>query len=402
MVDQNKKNSKYFCAVPFVHQKISTRVIEVCCSSNLLITNKMNASISEEWHGKKYKELRTKMLNDVPVPECSYCYKIEENSLESERLYYNSRYKDLELNVDTGNQYDHPVSYDLRNDNTCNLKCVMCHPSSSSQIEKELLENKDIIDHFPIFQPNFSKNALDEISESILKLDFVNLKLLGGEPSLIPGHFKLLNDLLDSGKASSTTVDITTNLTNLNNNFKQILKSFPNMHLQLSIDGLEKVVEYIRHPLNFDKWTENFEYIKKLNLESVYLHYSVQILNLHQLPEFVKFARKNYKDSNIGYSFNLVNFPTQFNLLQIPYVEREQIAKDLTIEYTEMTERERKFSNLSLIIDRCLEKTEIKNTSKLAKYLAQRDIVRKQNIKDFIPEIYDLIKHDYERILNRD
>ena len=72
-------------------------------------------------------------------------------------------------------------------------------------------------------------------------------------------------DLLDTMNQNEiydtlSQLHFTTNATNLNRKFYDKLENYKTVDVNLSIDGIGKVVEYIRYPLNFKKFKENYQF----------------------------------------------------------------------------------------------------------------------------------------------
>ena len=102
-------------------------------------------------NGSKAKEIRLAMLRGERHPDCTTCWTKEDMGAASKRTVSNKMYKgEFELShaIDhtdnEGNTDWQPSYWDLRFGNLCNLKCVMCHPASSSQWYEDyvLLNNK--------------------------------------------------------------------------------------------------------------------------------------------------------------------------------------------------------------------------------------------------------------------
>ena len=86
------------------------------------------------------------------------------------------------------------------------------------------------------------------------------LYLTGGEPTLVQGNYDFLQQLIDKGYAKNIGLVFNTNVTNFQDRFLNIIGQFDHVTLNLSIDGVEGVQEYIRYP---SKWKA---IIKNMNL----------------------------------------------------------------------------------------------------------------------------------------
>ena len=139
-------DTKHFCMAGFVHTMIDTvNAVKVCCTSRATLAS-MNEepSVVKVWTSERYQRLRRDMLDDKPIEGCELCYKQESQNIISDRQRFNATFSDIEINVETGNSSNAPLSFDLRPNNLCNLKCMMCGPASSSQLAKEIIDNKTL------------------------------------------------------------------------------------------------------------------------------------------------------------------------------------------------------------------------------------------------------------------
>jgi sulfatase maturation enzyme AslB (radical SAM superfamily) len=419
-------DSKHFCMAGFVHTMIDTvNAVKVCCTSRATIAS-MNEepSIAKVWTSETYQQLRRDMLADKPIEGCQLCYKQESQNITSDRQRFNETFKDIAINVETGNDSNTPISFDLRPNNLCNLKCMMCGPASSSQLAKEIIDNKTLFqfrktkdrgtfEGFVTTDRYQNEEWLPELEEMILSAPNPHLKLLGGEPTLIPEHMRIMTKLADADNAKGK-LNITTNLTNINNNFRRILEKFEQVHISCSVDGIGSTLEYIRHPINYESWRKNLDTLleikeareiisgsnRYLNVE---LHTVAQVFNVYHLPEFLKFASKLYKDYGVGYSFTMaiVYKERPLDVRYIPLEDRLRVADEMEAITRDMSDRERRLSKIRQVLealrdDSDLEKFEDKLP--LVTYVVARDIARERHTKDFVPEFYKIIEPYYDEV----
>ena len=133
-IDLDKNKS--FCILPFIHLHVNENdSIKPCCFSA-----KLDKKYSQEfdfYSDLEFTNIRTKMLNGEPIPQCTNCYNIEKNNLQSFRIRDTTEWLE-KLNIKNFNEViPNLIYYDVRNDNLCNLSCRMCYPGASSQLEKE-------------------------------------------------------------------------------------------------------------------------------------------------------------------------------------------------------------------------------------------------------------------------
>lgn len=416
-----------FCIVPFVHLHMqTTNNLGLCCSwkpRQYPQVNSKEDTIETIWQSDYYKDVRRRVLNNEIIPGCESCFTMEKAGIISDRLFHNGRYKNVTLDIDNGNSYRLPLSYDLRYDNTCNLKCVMCSSASSSQIEKETIENIDLhhysdwfveeLDAIEYYRKN-RKNWFENYVEKLTTLDHLSFFLLGGEPSIIKEYHEVLDKLIDLGKTDAKLF-ITTNLTNIRFDFFEKLNHFDKVILNLSLDGIYSHAEYIRSPLNFQQWVTNFEKLVDFNKDriaagkfemSMTIHCTVMSLNLYHLPDFIRyFAKKINEVHYLSVTFTKINeMMGRKNPLgpqQIPIADRYQIKTEIEklLEDQFINSKFRQ-SKILPILEELIEVPYDPDYEGMSVYLLERDIPRNRNIKDSIPEIYKLIKNEYD--INRE
>lgn len=186
----------------------------------------------------------------------------------------------------------------------------MCGQNYSNQIGKEILQigekDKDFLTwvqkqsgnvnnwtnnlsvEYTWFQNTKTKNRLLEyVSKNITMLT-----VIGGEPTVIPEFYELLDYCYKNNTLKDKDITIVTNLTNTNPKMTQWLPEMKRWCIWASLDGIGPTTEYIRYPSNFKKVTENLYYYKKLLNKHgnglITFSPAVQLLNIHQLDEMLK------------------------------------------------------------------------------------------------------------------
>lgn len=229
----------------------------------------------EEWRNSKTHTAAIDTLARGEWPSaCLKCKSQEELGLESKRTKARS--------------FGPGISHlDLRLGNSCNLKCLSCWNQSSSSIAEEEIEMKKA--GIPI------ANALDVSNFNWADKDtfkkFENLPLqevyfTGGEPMMV----KHLPDFLER-LDPSTHIRFNTNCTIWNPKLEKILKKFNVVTMSLSLDAVDRKIEYIRYG---SKWNEVSEIAKRYNdFCLVNISPTISILNAWFYEEIKEYADKN-------------------------------------------------------------------------------------------------------------
>ena len=281
------KTNKSFCIFPFIELLTNQRTdgyTTLCCRSTIPV-----AHISEitSWQtNKDYNVIRDKMINGVLLPDhCSECYKLENKNILSAREQETVEWANR-LNLSTLEDLElitHPLYYEIRPSNICNLQCRMCTPTSSHLIGREY-KKINLIDHVaPTIKSDFSI------------VDFTNLKKLyvaGGEPTAMPEFYEFVDSCIKHKKTDFEFL-INTNATKLSNRFKKQLKQFSNLQFIVSLEGVGDLNHYIRWPADWDKIIENMNYFRKNN-HVITTNTTVSIYNVTNLYNLLKFFDDNF------------------------------------------------------------------------------------------------------------
>jgi organic radical activating enzyme len=314
-----------FCPIPWIFQAARTNGdLRVCCQANVTRNkgvirkedgtayNAGKDDLQEARNGELMRNIRINMLNGVWSEECGRCKKEEETGLTSRRSYENIQWKfdiddaieqtSADGTIDTDNT---PVMYyDLRFGNFCNLKCRMCGPSDSNAWYKDWIEltgsnvfkdtsgdvtindinGKLLTNHFD--WPNNEKfwEQLEKNAHNIKHVYFA-----GGEPMLIERHYDFLERCIERDVAKDITIEYNTNLSTLPPRVSKLWEHFKTVKVGASIDGMDSMLEYQRHPAKWDKTYKNLKTLDNMpdNIHS-WLAFTVTAYNIFHMPDFMK------------------------------------------------------------------------------------------------------------------
>lgn len=300
--------SKTFCVYPWTHQMIDTNgAVKLCCVAEDPTTKESgnhmsvkNKNLSELWNDPYMQSVRQRMLNGQQVKDCGQCYRKERRGEYSFRQRANEGItnEDRQIVVD---QLPHYL--DIRFGNLCNLKCRMCTGIYSKMLGEELEGIADQDEEFRLLAPDSAKSYTFDWYENPtfwddLKNYMPSVKLIyltGGEPTLVQGNYEFLQQLIDKGFAQNISLVFNTNVTNFQQKFLDLINQFKKVTLNLSIDGVEGVQEYIRYP---SKWThiqKNLALLMKKVQQSdtkydLVFTPTVSIINVAHLSTFINWA----------------------------------------------------------------------------------------------------------------
>ena len=363
-----------FCPLPWIH--LATRPngdVRVCCTANASgageedtkdaglvkqngqVMNLQQHTISEVWNSDYMKTVRLQMLDNKIPPSCTKCFEEESKGIVSKRQWesvvWNERLDMPTIIGATGKDGSLPVDipyFDLRLGNLCQLKCIMCSPHDSSSWIKEwklqypkyktieLKQDQQWDNDFDYtwYKKGSFLNDMRSQASNIRELYFA-----GGEPLLIPEHYKILEFMVETGAAkhcilryNSNGLELPEKLFDLWNHFKQVKFNF-------SVDSIGERNDYIRYP---SKWEDVVNNLKRLDNTpdniTVNIACAVQLLNVITISELVHWKESmNFKKINLPpygaglIGTHLVYLPSYLNVRVLPKHLKDKVKKN--VEY---------------------------------------------------------------------
>lgn len=315
-----------FCLYPFVNLNSNTEgSVKLCCSinENLHVKDSNNSelnfgthSVEEIWNSEYMQDVRNKMLNGERPDACNVCWRLEDMGIQSSRQSAWAEFKHTKYDMNLIKTVNPPLpsSLELRLGNFCNLRCNSCWSLSSDRIRDE---RHKIVDKNKNLDPWLKNEWTSEISladnqnwlwwesdeflETTKKLapTLRRLYLTGGEPTLIKKNIEIMQYILDSGN-TSCYIALTTNMTNYNEKFFDVMSQFDHGELQISIDDVFDRNQYIRYPTNWKHVEDNIvKLYYKFPKSWIIKHYTVfQVYNYDSIPNIIDWIRlhRSYHD----------------------------------------------------------------------------------------------------------
>ena len=186
-------------------------------------------------------EIRQHMLENKWHPGCYRCKAMEEKKIRSFRQQINKSYPEVYDKIlnEQKNEFLNVNYLQLDFSNKCNAVCVMCGPHSSSLWAKHEFKSPEVI-------------TWDKQIDLVLE-DIDNVKVIhvfGGEPLIQNEFIYFCEKLVEKGVASKIKLIFTTNASMLHKrDLLNLFKNFKEVQVSISIDGMEKLYDYIRWPL---------------------------------------------------------------------------------------------------------------------------------------------------------
>lgn len=418
--------NEYFCILPWVHFHLDTVTgfVKVCCSAKEFVSQHgipmslYQFTLDEISNSDYMRKFRERMARGEKLPECVFCFAREKNFGSSLRTNANKEWFSR-LNIDWPFLKEHGrstnyASYkpfsNLRVDmgDECNLMCRMCSGGRNDRIKKDYVSNlwspdflgnsygrqKDrlIFSRFPDIKPlqQQDKFLFDELfanTDSIQRIHFT-----GGEPLIIGRVKDVLNFLIAKGAAGHIHITFNTNFTVVPDELVRLLANFRKVSMYISIDGTEKVYEYIRYPATWQVVNENIQRIKNYEHIEITATPLVQVYNLLDIVDLCVF----FDNMGINYVFNVLRGPKFLQIGLIP-PHALTIASERLRKYTDTLAPSHEKSrnqvlSLAAQIDECTDERNEEMLLKFMKFTNDLDISRGQSIRESLPELFQAIK----------
>lgn len=360
-MNKDLKHSENFCVAPWMHlHVINDGRAFACCQTPLRNDNSFGnvneTPLIDVVNSPRAKQMRKDMLEGKPLPQaCERCVVKQSNNLNTMRTGLNNKWFDntYDLISKTGEDGSIPELqlkyWDFRFSNYCNLACTTCSPLFSTQWSADWTKLHPGYDKFSetrlidlekadMFWKDIESN-IDTMSE---------IHFAGGEPLIMPEHWRILNLLVEKEKFN---VDLrySTNGTTLGKDKQDVIsywKKFNYVHLSLSIDGAGDAFEHIRYK---GKWKPTLENLKKIRASGAvdyWFHPTVSILNIFRLTELHEELHKNdlmpLKKIHPNRGFDIENYwvdrfhlnplftPDYYSITVLPSKLKEQAAEKIT------------------------------------------------------------------------
>ena len=385
-----------------------------------------NTTPTEAWNAKSLRDVRKAMVKGEKLDVCNKCWFQEDTGKDSYRHRHNNewsqrlgedeilrRVKETEEN--DGHISTPPDYLDLRLGNLCNLKCRMCNVFNSNQIEKEhhsLRKSNRYVDmwakQWPHTSPDSDPFPMDwvEAPEFWNELNgyVPNLKKVyftGGEPTLLQSTYDFMQEMVDKGVQDKVDLMFNTNCTNAQPRFLEMLSKFRHVQIQASIDGTGLVNDYIRAPSHWETIKKNFIALGRLPNVKLNMSPAIQIFNILNIDKMIAFGEEvsRKQDRVIDIDFLYVTHPTyldvsNFNeeVRNLAFLKLQRVQGSWLYEKSQITKNS--VDSYLNVLENNRNKDWKENITDFWDMTDLIDNKRKQKFKDYIPDVYEMIKND--------
>jgi MoaA/NifB/PqqE/SkfB family radical SAM enzyme len=208
-------------------------------------------------------------------------------------------------------------------DNICNMSCIYCDESNSSQIQNENLK----FGHIKIKNVSASNQAsakhpdfelLTEKFFTYLGKNYHQLRklnVLGGEPFFQPSFPRLIS-FIENNNNPDLELTIVTNLKVPRKKLEEFVlkmkhivakRKIKRLDVTVSLDCFGNEQEYVRHGLDLIKFKENFEFLVQHRWITLNINSTITSLTIKTMPEMIRYIKSFLKERKIFHSFGLVD-----------------------------------------------------------------------------------------------
>jgi MoaA/NifB/PqqE/SkfB family radical SAM enzyme len=382
----NKFPTDTFCILPWIHFfHEPDGKITPCCSANKQQVTFGNLqdfdTVDELINSPGMLQVRKDMLANKQSIACSNCYRQESHGLESFRLSKNSDVDGIDIaellaNTDAdGTLHNFKMQYwDARFSNICNLKCRMCGPGYSHSWAQEV--NKKVNGSY-IIQAHKDTDSWDDIIARYGDLSKLReVYFAGGEVFFQQEHWQMLEHLkrLERKDMRLTYVTNLTRLSMGEYKIEDYLTYFTNVLFIISMDGIDKVFEYIRSGSDWEKFTANITAIQKFNVK-IRFNIVITVYNILQIDQILAFI------DSLGiklYDLTVANDPRDQNITNLP-----DELKTLAINRIKASPH---YSNRLDAVISYMQQPPVASWNRVISRTRELDATRGENILEVVPE----------------
>lgn len=295
------------------------------------------------------------------TPGCTSC-KIDEGSgVSSRRQRYETRFTNDDFLLD------------LSLGNYCNLKCRMCnHTNSTSWFSDSIALG---IDKNKLTRFQLDQNQIDLLMKFLSTLDKrIEIELKGGEPLMHVNSRYFFEKLKELSKTKQIKLNCITNGTLLPSWFADSITNI-NVDLQISIDGLYEVYEYVRgdRTQTWNTCIEKVEQFRSLPNITLSYNYVVQNTTVHQVAEFSKLFKERV-------NWIVLNNPKFMTANVMPQHSKQPIIDQLNALNND---------KIKSVINLLKTPSTLEMYTQFITYSAKLDKLREQNLKTVLPHLLD-------------
>ena len=429
-----KDYGKTFCPYPWIHVMTQpTGTVSWCCvardnfknDDGTMVDLNKGDKIESVWNNDHMRKIRRQMLDGEAVHGCNHCYDLEDMGFPSYRtnyirdwFEYSGKGDEIVERIEKSKNNDYrveepPMYLDFRLGNMCNLKCRMCQPQNSSQINKEYVKieasnpqaGQFIKDNFTWGQfaenitpwqddPEFLRQV-EEWLPGVNKLYFT-----GGEPTIIERVYWIMEKCVELGIAKDIELVFNSNMTNIQARFINLVEQFKNVLMCISVDAYGHENEYIRGASHWSQVEKNLrKYCASDVIGTVLFSPVIQIYNILTINKLLDFCEELELEygREVFVTFLICDYPTSLDFRNCPDNVRKVAAERLEAWLAEsrvLVKRPENVQTINATIKALNENRKDNWRQELItfqKYTNLLDKTRDESMQEALPELWNLM-----------
>lgn len=276
---------------------------------------------------------RLEMLAGQRHSDCQKCWGLEDRGVRSQREY--SPHFETVLDPEKTARLQRPDRVEIMLGNVCDMKCQYCFGFASAQWAKQTGER---IRH-P--KAKYVEETLDFLEAHWSSIRYIHIT--GGEPSLIPEFYEILERLWLVAKANASATSPRKTLVIISNFnageiiFEKLLTHLKvtsqhfDVHLSPSFEAIGAVAEEIRTGLQWGNLNRNLDKILEAKIQGIQIwiqaaHNALSVPHLEGFFSYIIGKIQRFRVP-IYLVWNIVESPTHLNPLTLPPETAEVLAR---------------------------------------------------------------------------
>jgi MoaA/NifB/PqqE/SkfB family radical SAM enzyme len=350
----------------------------------LRVTSPDKFNPQEMYDHPRMQTLRSNILNGVKDDACSTCWGQEDRGLRSFRTHSNGAEKIKETGLRT---------IDLTASNICNLRCRMCSPTASNLLmaDYKFFDENNLLDRVKVTTSERFVKSIPVVATDSIQWEWLmentnsitEIKASGGEPFYDNKVLILLKKYVETGAAKNTKLHFHTNATQFTEEICHLLNEFKLNSHTFSVDGTDKIYEYIRYPATFEELNKSIDLYSnsvKNYYKMVEFNLVVSSLNLLNIDKYLDWVYTKFDTPWVHLS-EMYPFDRGTSISRLPKHLLE-LAKSRLVSY-QRDEMELCVGNLLTSIDNAIAMGQ-ENRELMLEEITLFDRSRSQSYKDFL------------------
>lgn len=359
------------CAIPWNNVEVRNNgdMSPCCFSENLVLGNIKDTTLKDAFNSEAMQKLRNDLASGVRNAACNNCWRREKQGLSSIRQHNIKRLREDFLLE----KFESPSigSLDIKFSNTCNFKCMICGPGSSSMRadEDHKFKNVPLVSYDKWFDSDTFINQLTGLLPTLSNID-----MYGGEPFLIKKYRTLLQTAIDLGYAKNIRLHYNSNGSTWPVHVVDLWPHFKEVDIHFSIDAVGKQFEYQRGG-TWEDVEANILKIKNLNYPNLHISVmpSISAMNVYYIDRVLDWASKH----NFQIFASHVKRPPGLSLLSMTAEAKALVANKY---------KDHPWQEIKNILE-TMNSAPGTNGEEFAKTVRYYDEIRKTNFADYHKEI---------------